>query len=163
MSLKEVVDLIYAHTRPDGGCLVTTRAKDPSGYGAQKFNGKKYNAHALVARYYLGPRPEGKEVRHLCGRKDCVAASHLRYGTGSENSHDAIRHGTHSMLRDTTRGRISDSLKGRPSPHRMFTEEQVAKIRKMYEEGGWTYRTLAPVVGCKFQTLGAIIRGEKYK
>ena len=94
ITLKDVVDFIYAHTRPEGGCLVSTRPRRlRDGYAQQHFDGRMHYAHQLVARYYLGPCPEGQEVRHLCGRgaEGCVTASHLRYGTHAENGMDSRR------------------------------------------------------------------------
>jgi hypothetical protein len=53
--------------------------------------------HALVASAFLGPRPDGHEVRHLNGENlDCRLAN-LSYGTRSENTLDRVRHGTHHM------------------------------------------------------------------
>lgn len=51
--------------------------------------------HRLVARIFLGPCPEGMQVRHLDGDQLNNAASNLRYGTQSENNYDQVRHGTH--------------------------------------------------------------------
>lgn len=50
--------------------------------------------HILVAEAFLGPRPEGQEIRHLDGNSLNNYASNLAYGTRSENILDAVRHGT---------------------------------------------------------------------
>jgi hypothetical protein len=57
--------------------------------------------HLLVARAFLGPRPEGMETRHLDGDPTNNHASNLRYGTKSENARDRIRHGNHSNASKT--------------------------------------------------------------
>lgn len=54
-----------------------------------------HEVHRLVALAFLGPRPEGQEVRHLDGDRTNCTASNLAYGTRSENLADAQRHGTH--------------------------------------------------------------------
>jgi hypothetical protein len=52
------------------------------------------SVHSLVALAFLGPRPEGKEVRHLDGVKTNCALSNLAYGTGIDNEADKRRYGT---------------------------------------------------------------------
>ena len=96
-TLAEVVEHIYANTRPEGGCLVTTKSRDTRGYAQQCFvrDGRKTitRSHRLVAEYYMGPCPDGMEVCHMCnrGRHGCVTASHLRYDTHAENMLDIRR------------------------------------------------------------------------
>ena len=98
-TLAEVVSEIYAKTHPEGGCLIMPKPRGGVSYPRKSFQGKPYNAHSLVAQYYLGARPEGMEVRHLCGRGEegCVTASHLKYGTRRENAMDKHRHGTFNV------------------------------------------------------------------
>ncbi|MFE2967499.1 NUMOD4 motif-containing HNH endonuclease [Streptomyces sp. NPDC059340] len=50
--------------------------------------------HQIVAAAFLGPRPDGQEVRHLDGNPLNCELSNLAYGTRSENSLDKVRHGT---------------------------------------------------------------------
>ncbi len=50
--------------------------------------------HSLVAEAFLGPRPEGQEVRHIDGNRRNPAAANLCYGTRTQNIYDAIAHGT---------------------------------------------------------------------
>lgn len=51
--------------------------------------------HTLVALVFIGPRPEGMEVRHLDGNSHNNRAANLTYGTHAENMLDQRRHGTH--------------------------------------------------------------------
>lgn len=55
--------------------------------------------HVLVMLAFAGPRPEGMEVCHNNGAAGDNRLSNLRYGTRSENRHDAVLHGTHNMTR----------------------------------------------------------------
>lgn len=57
--------------------------------------------HVLVAAAFIGPRPEGMDIRHLDGDVTNNRPSNLRYGTRSENMRDALRHGTHAQARKT--------------------------------------------------------------
>src|SRR5205809_898070 len=50
--------------------------------------------HQLVAQVFIGPCPDGQEVRHLDGCRTNNQASNLAYGTRADNIHDAKRHGT---------------------------------------------------------------------
>jgi hypothetical protein len=49
--------------------------------------------HRLVARAFIGPCPEGLEVRHLDGVHSNNSLSNLAYGTHAENMQDMQRHG----------------------------------------------------------------------
>lgn len=53
--------------------------------------------HSLVAEAFIGPRPEGHEVRHRNGKKPDCRASNLRYATRKRNHRDKLLHGTHSL------------------------------------------------------------------
>lgn len=50
--------------------------------------------HSLVASAFVGPIPEGCEVRHKDGNRQNPRASNLHYGTRSDNVLDAFKHGT---------------------------------------------------------------------
>lgn len=52
--------------------------------------------HSLVAEAFIGPCPEGHEVRHKNGQHGDCRAINLEYGTRSENNHDQVRHDTHA-------------------------------------------------------------------
>lgn len=57
--------------------------------------------HQLVAEAFIGPRPDGEEVRHRNGDSTDNRASNLHYGTRSDNLRDAVEHGTHAMAKRT--------------------------------------------------------------
>lgn len=50
--------------------------------------------HALVALAFLGPRPDGHEVRHGPNGKSDNRASQLCYGTHKQNEEDKLRDGS---------------------------------------------------------------------
>jgi hypothetical protein len=62
---------------------------------------RPYVVHKLVALAFLGPRPEGLEVRHLDGDPLNPHLSNLKYGTSSENKRDLLKHGRHHHVRKT--------------------------------------------------------------
>lgn len=54
--------------------------------------------HRLVASAFLGPCPEGQEVRHLNGDATDNSAANLAYGSHVENEADKVRHGTRQVM-----------------------------------------------------------------
>jgi len=53
------------------------------------------SVHRLILLTFVGPPPEGQEVRHLDGNPKNNVVSNLQYGTRAENQLDSVRHGTH--------------------------------------------------------------------
>jgi hypothetical protein len=86
---------------------------------------KTFSVHRLVASAFAGECPYGLEVRHLDGNSMNNSASNLRYGTKSENTYDAIRHGTHPCTR----------VGGAGNPRAKLTTEEVLEIREMKAAG----------------------------
>lgn len=62
---------------------------------------RKHLVHTLVAAAFIGPRPDGHEVRHLNGIASDVTVTNLAYGTHSTNTLDQVAHGTHPHARKT--------------------------------------------------------------
>lgn len=56
---------------------------------------KQVTVHRAVLAAFIGPCPEGQEVRHLDGNPANNRLDNLAYGTKGENNLDAVRHGTH--------------------------------------------------------------------
>jgi hypothetical protein len=57
--------------------------------------------HQLVAEAFIGPRPDGLEVRHLNGIGTDNRVENLAYGTHQQNVRDRNRHGTCPQLLKT--------------------------------------------------------------
>lgn len=57
------------------------------------------SVHGLVALAFIGPRPDGMEVRHLDGNCFHNHLANLRYGTKSKNRLDSVKHHTHNNAR----------------------------------------------------------------
>ena len=54
---------------------------------------RQYLLHELVLLAFIGPRPEGLQVRHLDDNRDNNTLSNLRYGTPKANGKDKMRNG----------------------------------------------------------------------
>lgn len=74
--------------------------------------------HRLMLLTYVGPCPEGMEVRHLDGSRNNNNLTNLLYGSHSENMYDAVRHGT------------CDMPKGEKHPTSKLKNSDVLEIRK---------------------------------
>lgn len=57
--------------------------------------------HTVIAETFHGPRPEGREVRHLNGNRLDNRAVNLSWGTSAENSADTVAHGNHRNSQKT--------------------------------------------------------------
>lgn len=86
-------------------------------------NGKRATrpVHILVALAFLGPRPEGMQVRHLDGDETNPRLLNLAYGTAAENCADAKEHGTY--VHGETCGKAT------------LTERDVLRIRELRRGG----------------------------
>jgi hypothetical protein len=71
------------------------------GYPAVKLGGGGQNVtvHSMVMLAFVGPRPDGMDIRHLDGNPRNNHLANLCYGTRSENIYDSVRHGTHNRMR----------------------------------------------------------------
>lgn len=63
---------------------------------------KTKTVHQIVAEAFLGPCPDGMQIRHLDGNPANNDVTNLVYGTSSENRLDSVRHGTHNNARRAT-------------------------------------------------------------
>lgn len=62
---------------------------------------ERHRVHILVLEAFVGPRPEGLLGLHRDGNPKNNHVDNLYWGTYSDNSRDAVRHGTHRMTRRT--------------------------------------------------------------
>lgn len=91
-------------------------AADPKGYLHVRLSNdegaRTFKVHPLVARAFLGPRPQGLQVRHLDGNNQNNRVSNLAYGTQLENMADRVALKTrckndHPFTPENTRPRAS--------------------------------------------------------
>lgn len=59
------------------------------------------SAHVMVLSAFVGPRPEGMQIRHLDGDPANNALANLAYGTAEQNMADKREHGRNHNLNKT--------------------------------------------------------------
>jgi len=67
-------------------CWIWTAAKDAKGYGQFKLRGRARWAHRVAYELFRARIRNGKDVDHVCHRRDCVCPKHLRATSRSLNS-----------------------------------------------------------------------------
>lgn len=105
-------------------------------------------AHRLVWRALVGPIPNGLAINHKNGRKDDNRPENLELATYSENTRHAYRIG------------LMDEH-GERNPAAKLTDNQVAQIRNMYAQGGYTMEQLGGLFGVRFQHISRLVRGQR--
>lgn len=113
--------------------------------GAQK----TFPTHRLVLMSFLGPRPRGKEARHLNGNEYDARLRNLAWGTHVENTADQIRHGT------IARGEVNGRAK--------MCAPRVRKMRRIRKSRGLSYAALAHLFGISKAAAGNICCGITWR
>ena len=104
--------------------------------------------HKLVAEAFLGPCPDGQEVRHWNGDHLDNHVSNLLYGTRADNRHDSIRLGTIARGGRVRGARLTDAL--------------VREIRQRYADAEATQEALAAEYGVSEMTISRAVRGQTW-
>jgi hypothetical protein len=116
------------------------------GYAQVGLCSRVHLVHALVARAFIGPVPEGKEVAHWDGSRTRNRLSNLRYATRAENVADKRRHGT--------------SGAGETNAMAKLTDAQVAEIKRLRSQGINQYQ-LAELFAVRQQHVSRILSGQR--
>lgn len=118
-------------------------------------NGRKemQKVHRLVAEAFL-PNPDGKPcINHKDASKRNNAVENLEWCTHLENNVHAIRNGL--------RGFRSDRRYGEKSYHCKLSEADVAEIKRIRGEEGFSQSKLANMFRVGQTQIGRILRGEQ--
>jgi len=97
------------------------------GYSRTYRHGKTVYAHRLAFETWVGPIPEGLEIDHLCGNRNCINPGHLQATTHAGN----MAHGDVQAMRTTCpRGHPYDTITSQGS--RGCTICRAAAMRRYY-------------------------------
>ena len=103
--------------------------------------------HTLVARAFLGERPEGYVVNHKDGDKNNSRPGNLEYVTRADNQYHALETGL-------------SPTRGETHPLAKLSEVQIREIRARYT-GAWGEQgRLGKEYGVSQMLIGQIVRGE---
>ena len=101
-SVDRIVEFADGHSRRYRGRVIK-QSVNGGGYPVLGLwrggRGEGARVHRLVLAAFVGPCPEGEEVRHRNRIKTDVRLANLEYGTRAENEVDKITHGTHQEAR----------------------------------------------------------------
>ena len=97
---------------------------------------------------FVGLRPPGKECRHLDGNKTNNRITNLAWGTGVENQHDRILHGT--------------MMQGEEHHRAKLTNDDVLEIRRRAANGE-SHRVIAEDFPVIMDTISQIAKRRKWK
>ncbi len=120
--------------------------KAGSGYSQVSLSGtfKHFYIHRLVAEYFIGKIPKGREINHKDGNKLNNTVSNLEIVTPSEN----LLH-RHRVL-------------GQKVHNQKLNKEKATEIRKIYKGGGISQKKLAEQFGVTTMTVCRIINNVQW-
>jgi hypothetical protein len=128
---------------------ILSPSKNNKGYFCFKLckNGEQFPTmvHQVVARTFIGEKPEGREVAHKDGNPANNAADNLKYKTPSENNRDKIFHGTHKEGEGLSQSKLCDAA--------------VLFIRG----SGIPSADLAELFGVSYETINFVKKGITWK
>lgn len=160
---------IPAH-RPDLGPCWVWLAGQVQGYG-QFHVGRKPDAQMIRAHrvaYFLTHGVWPPCSCHHCDTPGCVNPSHLFGGTRRENNADRARKGRSYHPLDWPSPDRADAnhpewqTRGDANGRPKLTASDVIEMRRLYADGGWTYRALGRHFTVSYPTARSIIRREKW-
>lgn len=135
----------YGWTVTEYGCWEWNGQRNDANYGVFKCRKRFLRAHRVAYEVFVGPIPEGLEIRHRCDNPPCMNPKHLVPGTHGDNVRDMHE-----------RGRA-------PKPNAVLSQEKVDAIRTCYASGDITQRALAMEYAVSYQQISRIIRRENWK
>ena len=138
-----------AKQRPLKGVLNSYGYFIVSLYSTKKEQRSEY-PHILVAKYFIGPKPDKHEVNHKNGIKTDNRLENLEYVTGSENMKHAYRLG------------LQKPTKGSECSWAKLTEAEVLRIRSG-EFAGWKQEDIGKLFNASQERISSILLRKSWK
>ena len=108
---------------------------------------KSFYVHKLVAKLFIGDRPDGFVIRHLDGNRHNNHVLNLAYGTPRQNYDDTVRHKVHA---------------GENNSRALLNERSIKAIRTLNSEFGLTKHQIAKAFNVSQATIHAILVGRNW-
>ena len=142
----------FARLRPDGRMIRKLNSCTPylsvSVKSLNKMPQKSLYIHTLVAKVFIGERPDGLVIRHLDGNKYNNRVDNLSYGTVQQNYEDVVKHKTH---RHENNGRA------------LLSERCVMAIKYLHAQKLVCSADLAKAFDITDSAICAIVKGRNWK
>jgi len=103
--------------------------------------------HHLIARAFIGPRPDGNDVCHNNGVPSDNRVENLRYDTAKGNAADRLSHGT--------------DIRGEKHFSSVLTRQQVIEMREKRSQGV-TLASMAQEYGCTLAVVADAVGGKTW-
>lgn len=130
-------------------CWPWSGSTQSSGYPQLRHDGTMRLAHRVALE--LDGRPPGDDYAlHTCDNPVCVNPAHLYVGDAADNLADA---------RERGRWDSGETPSGEDNPNAKLTDEQVAEMRRDYEDA--SQRELAEKYGVSRGHVHRIVSGER--
>jgi hypothetical protein len=166
---KSLAERFWSKVEKTEGCWRWNGNRTTFGYGIVEVSTnprRRTGAHRVSWELHFGPIPEDIDVLHHCDNPPCTRPDHLFLGTDLENQNDAID--------KKRRPRVPDGLAASwtNSPRRIFTEDEVRRIRDLYEsQRHWprnisrpySLKGLAEMFNTSFPEIAHIVHRRVYK
>ncbi len=117
-------------------CWIWQHNFDTFGYGKFQFDRKTILAHRHFYEKRHGSLPKNIHLHHLCEQPDCMNPDHLQPLTPAAHAH----------IRKTTK----------------LDFEKVEKMKKLYADGGYSYRTLGLEFGVATMSAYNAVNGKTW-
>jgi hypothetical protein len=144
-----VEELLARAIPTENGCIEWQNTRIAAGYGQIWLRGKMILVHREMTSLVYG-EPIGKQMAlHSCDNPPCINPKHLSWGSHSQN-----------MKEMWSRGRAPEK---KPRPDRRLSFEIAEIIRRKYESGEFTYKSLADEYGISGKSIEFIIKKKTYK
>ena len=128
---------------PVTGCWNWQLYITPKGYGRAYYRSRSQRAHKLAYTVFVGPVPDGLQLRHQCHNNSCCNPAHLLVGTAQDNRDD-------------------DKRDGHQHGTAKLTAAQVAEIKRLLALRVYTHRQIGTMFGMSQQAIGNISRGQTW-
>lgn len=157
---------IWRRVARGDGCWEWQGYRDRDGYGdTHMYVGgerKTVRVHRAVWEIERGPIPDGLCVLHRCDNPSCVRPDHLFLGTVGDNNRDARDKGRGFLQTDKNPAKLG-RFRGSKNGRALLTENQVRRIRTLYENGQGSYRSIGKRFGVGKHVVYAIVRRRAWK
>lgn len=145
-------------------CLIFQGYIDASGYGSDWVNAKPESSHRAAWIRTNGPIPNGLFVLHRCDVKACANPEHLFLGTQKDNVADMYAKGR-GQLGEThwTRAKPNRVARGEDNGFSKLTEDQARQIKRLINQGEFTFTEIGGRFDISRYTVGLIARGKRWR